>query len=223
METLLLGIDDAGRGPVIGPMVLAGVLIDKETETEFKEIGIKDSKQLTNKRRGFFENIIKEKSKAYDLVVIPPKEIDETNAAGIKLNEVEAMAAAKIINTLNKGSEKIKVVLDCPSVSLAKWGDYLKTHIENLSNLEVVCEHKADRNHISVSAGSILAKQERERQMDELRKKYGEEMGSGYSSDPLTRKFLEKNIETHNEKGIFRKSWATWKEANKKLSQKKLF
>ncbi|MBU2616655.1 MAG: ribonuclease HII [Nanoarchaeota archaeon] len=223
METLLLGIDDAGRGPLIGPMVLAGVLIDKETETEFKEIGIKDSKQLTNKRREFFENIIKEKSKAYDLVVIHPKEIDETNAAGIKLNEVEAMAAAKIINTLNKGSKKIKVVLDCPSVSLVKWGDYLKTHIENLSNLEVVCEHKADKNHISVSAGSIIAKQERERQMDGLRKKYGEEMGSGYSSDPLTRKFLEKNIETHNDKGIFRKSWATWKEANRKRSQKKLF
>jgi len=223
METLLLGIDDAGRGPVIGPMVLAGVLIDKKTEAEFMEIGIKDSKQLTNKRRGFFENTIKEKSKAYDLVVIHPKEIDETNAAGIKLNEVEAMAAAKIINTLNKGSEKIKVVLDCPSVSLIKWSDYLKTHIENLSNLEVVCEHKADRNHISVSAGSILAKQERERQMDGLRKKYGEEMGSGYSSDPLTRKFLEKNIEAHNDKGIFRKSWATWKEANRKRSQKKLF
>ena len=72
METLLLGIDDAGRGPVIGPMVLAGVLIDKKTEAEFMEIGIKDSKQLTNKRRGFFENTIKEKSKAYDLVVIHP-------------------------------------------------------------------------------------------------------------------------------------------------------
>ncbi|MDP3987399.1 MAG: ribonuclease HII [Nanoarchaeota archaeon] len=224
METLLLGIDDAGRGPVIGPMILAGCLIDDKTQEELKEIGVRDSKQLTPKRRGFFENIIKEKSLGFHVIVISPEEIDETNAAGVKLNELEAIAAAKIINELNKDpKQKIKIVLDCPSVSIIKWGNFLKTHIENLSNLEISCEHKADRNHISVSAASVLAKQRREMEMDKLRRKYGEEIGSGYSSDPVTKKFLEKNIETHDDKGIFRKSWATWKDAKRKLSQKKLF
>ena len=223
MENLFLGIDDAGRGPVIGPMILAGCLIDSKTQEEFKELGIKDSKQLTNKKRDFLEKIIKEKAISFKTITIKPEEIDETNAAGIKLNEVEAMASAKIINELNKNKEKIKVVLDCPSVSLIGWRDYLRLHIENLSNLDISCEHKADKNHVEVSAASILAKQEREREMDKLRKEYGNAIGSGYSSDPVTRKFLEKNIKTHDDKGIFRKSWATWKDAHKKLEQKRLF
>ena len=51
MEVLKLGIDDAGRGPVVGPMILAGVLMNESSETEFRKLGVKDSKQLTQKRR----------------------------------------------------------------------------------------------------------------------------------------------------------------------------
>ena len=177
ISTLIIGIDDAGRGPVIGPMVLAGCLVDSETEKEFKKLGVKDSKQLTQKRREFLEEIIKKKSKDFEIVVITPTEIDTSNKEGIKLNEVEALAAAKIINKLNvesnTGNAKIKVIVDCPSVSIKSWQDYLKMHIKNLSNLEVSCEHKADINHVSVSAASILAKTQREKEMDKLKKEFG--------------------------------------------------
>src|SRR3989338_7344062 len=121
---LLLGIDDAGRGPVLGPMIVAGCIIDSETEKEFKRLGIRDSKQLTQKRREFLEEIIKEKSKDFLVISISPEEIDTSNTEGIKLNEVEALAAAKIINKLNPENEKIKVVVDCPSTSINKWRDY---------------------------------------------------------------------------------------------------
>ena len=67
-----------------------------------------------------------------------------------------------------------------------------------------------------------LAKEVRERRMSRLKKKYGKDMGSGYSSDPVTRKFLDKNIKKHSESGIFRKSWKTWKKASSKSKQKKL-
>ena len=130
---------------------------------------------------------------------------------------------AEIINKINKGFEKIKVVVDCPSVNISKWRDYLKTNIGNLSNLEIICEHKADKNHPAVSAASILAKDTREKEIDILKEKYGKEIGSGYCSDPLTCKFLEENAEKHKEDGIFRKSWITWKKAFAKKSQKKLF
>ena len=220
MGTLLLGIDDAGRGPVIGPMILAGCLIDKKIEKEFKRLGVRDSKQITPRRREFLAEEIRKEAKAFELVVISPKEIDKFKDKGIKLNEVEALAAAKIINKLNKRKGKIKVVLDCPSTTIKKWDDFLKTHIKNLSNLEISCEHKADKNHVSVSAASILAKSEREKQMDKLKKKYGRKIGSGYSSDPKTRKFVVKNAKNH--KGLFRKSWSTWKKAASKSKQKKL-
>jgi ribonuclease HII len=219
---LELGIDDAGRGPVIGPMILSGTLIDDKTSTEFRKLGVKDSKQLTPKRREFLAETIKEKAETFETVIISPEEIDSLNKKGVKLNEVEAFACAKIINKINKGYGKIRVVADCPSTSIIKWQDFLKTKIKNLSNLEVICEHKADRNHVSVSAASIIAKSTREKEMEKLKILYGEDMGSGYTSDPRTTSFLKKNIKKHNDKGIFRKSWATWKNAEATSNQKKL-
>lgn len=219
---LELGIDDAGRGPVIGPMILSGVLIDSRISTELRALGVKDSKQLTEKRREFLSKEIRDKSETFETIIIKPEEIDSFKKKGIKLNEVEALACAKIINRINKGYDKIKVIIDCPSTSIVKWQDYLKTKIKNLSNLEIICEHKADRNHISVSAASIIAKNTREKEMSKLKEIYGDEMGSGYTSDPKTTSFLKKNIVKHNDKGIFRKSWATWKNALATSGQKNL-
>ena len=225
MKTLILGIDDAGRGPVIGPMTLAGCLITEETEREFRKLGVRDSKQLTPKRREHLELLIKEKATAFALQVTQPSEIDGKNHDGTNLNDVEAHMAAAIINELNAASHrehKIKVVIDCPSPNRMKWRDGVLVKIDNLSNLEISCEHKADRNHVAVSAASILAKEERERQMRILKEKYGNEMGSGYASDPITKKFLAKNVKKLHDKGIFRKSWSTWKKAHGDAGQKKL-
>ena len=223
METLILGIDDAGRGPVIGPLILAGCLVDEETRKEFKKIGITDSKALTKKRREFFEKIIKEKSLGIEYQVISPEKIEEYNKKEVKLNEVEAIYVSKIINKLNKKDTKIKVFVDCPSVNLVKWADYLKTNVKDLSNLEISCEHKADQNHVSVSAGSIIAKCVRERELTKIKEKFSEEMGSGYTSDPLTQKFLKKYAKKYANTGIFRKTWVTWQRAYEALNQQKLF
>jgi ribonuclease HII len=222
MEKLILGIDDAGRGPVVGPMILAGVLITKKQEKELKKLGVKDSKAITQKRRDFLEEKIKEIVISYDVILAFPEEIDKSNAEGLKLNELEANHIAKIIDNLNQEEKKIKVVVDCPSTSIAKWSDYLKTKITNLSNLEISCEHKADANHVAVAAASILAKCEREKEVLKLKKEYGIEIGSGYTSDPSTIRFLEKYALKHKDKGIFRKSWITWKRASEKLGQQTL-
>lgn len=218
---LNLGVDDAGRGPVIGPMVLAGVLIDEKFERELKNQGVKDSKQLSQKRREHLEKLIKEKAEAFEFEVVHPKVIDEYTEKN-KLNELESEIAARLINKLNNKKEKIKVFVDCPSVSIVKWQDSLKMKIENLSNLQISCEHKADQNHISVSAASILAKCVREKEIEKIQEKYGKEIGSGYPADPLTQKFLEKNAAKLKDAGIFRTSWSTWKVANQKLNQRKL-
>jgi ribonuclease HII len=219
---LKLGIDDAGRGPVIGPMVLAGCLVDEEIEKEFKKLGVKDSKQLTAKRREFLADKIREQAITFEAIIIHPKEIDGKKEEGVNLNDVEAFACASIINKINKGFDKIKVVIDCPSTNITAWQDFLKRNIKNLSNLEISCEHKADQNHVSVSAASVLAKSLREKEMNSLKEKYGPEIGSGYSSDPSTTRFLKKNIHKYDKDGIFRKSWATWKNAFAAANQKTL-
>jgi len=203
-------------------MILAGVLLDEKEEKYLKSIGVKDSKAITQKRREFLEEKIKEKAEAFEVIITFPEEIEKSNAEGIKLNEVEAIDCAKIINKINSGKDKINVVLDCPSPSLIKWGDYLKTHIKKLTNLEISCEHKADRNHVSVSAASILAKCTREREMAKVKEKYGNEIGSGYTSDPATQKFLAKYALKYMNEGIFRKTWITWKKAAELLKQEKL-
>ena len=223
VDELFLGIDDAGRGPVLGPMVLAGCLATAKQIIELKKLGVKDSKELTSKRREFLAKKIKENIETFEITLAYPEEIDESLKNGINLNVVEAIKIAEIINNINKSSKKIKVIIDCPSVSIEKWKDILKTKIKKLSNLEIVCEHKADKNHAIVSAASILAKSKREEEMDILKKKFGEEIGSGYTSDPLTVKFLQKNAEKHKEAGIFRTSWKTWKVATLNVGQKKLF
>jgi len=223
MKEFELGIDDAGRGPVIGPMVLAGCLIDKDTATNFRKLGVKDSKDLTPKRRDLLVEKIKDQAETFEIVLASPDEIDGNFNGGSNLNKLEAKKMAQVINKINKGYAKIKVIIDCPSVSISPWTDYLKRHIKNLSNLEIVCEHKADKNHISVSAASIIAKHIREIEMTKLKKKYGPEIGSGYCSDPLTIKFLEKHAIKHEHDGIFRKTWRTWKTVCQNINQRKLF
>ncbi len=220
---LILGIDDAGRGPVLGPMILAGCLLDEKNEAPLKKLGVRDSKQLTPKRREMLAEKIREMAETFEVVIVPPAEIDgKGEGERTKLNELEAIACATIINKINKGFSKIKVIIDCPSTSIIKWTDYLKTKITDLSNIELFCEHKADRNHISVSAASILAKSVREAEMDKLKEKYGDEIGSGYTSDPLTQRFLEKHAQKYEDHGIFRKTWITWKRASVALIQRKL-
>jgi len=219
---LTLGIDDAGRGPVIGPMVLAGCLIDEKTEKEFRKLGVKDSKLLTQKKRELLADKIREKAETFEITLAYPDEISGRNHQGINLNALEAIKMAEIINKINRGFKEIKIIVDCPSPNIAKWENFLKSKIKNISNLKVSCEHKADKNHISVSAASILAKTIREKEMSLLKEKYGEGIGSGYCSDPETCKFLEENAHKYRKDGIFRETWSTWKNACDNLDQKKL-
>lgn len=219
---LKFGIDDAGRGPVIGPMIVAGCIISEEHEEELRSLGVKDSKLISHKKRLELEKKIKEISHSYSVKIVCPKIIEETNIAGLKLNELEAAMAAEIINEINEFEEELFTVLDCPSPNLEAWSNFLKSNIRRLENLIISSEHKADFNHISVGCASILAKCERERQMEKLREEYPD-IGSGYPGDPKTKVFLRKYAKEYSEKGIFRRNWATYKNAIETEKQSTLF
>lgn len=221
---LKLGIDDAGRGPVIGPMILAGCLIDSELESEFKKLGIKDSKQLTPGRREILAEIIRSKAAAFEITHTSPNEITEKNRVKINLNTLEAIKSAEIINKLVERNKnvKISVYIDCPSPNIPAWQLEVEKRIHNKLNLDIHCEHKADVNHPCVSAASILAKTTRDAEIEKIKSKLGIDFGSGYTSDPVTCKFLKENATKLKDLGIFRQTWSTWKNACQVKKQKSL-
>lgn len=211
---LTIGIDDAGRGPVLGSMFMAGVLVDDAAEKVLKEHKVRDSKQyLHNSHRIKVSSLIKDIAKDFKVVKSSPEEIDSLLLGGTNLNTVEAIKTAEIINTLNTKKDKIKVYIDCPSPNIRKWRNELLLLIEHPENLQIECEHKADVNHVSASAASILAKVTREEEVEKLQEKYCKygNMGSGYPADPDTKAFLKKHGKELANSGLFRKTWSTWK------------
>ena len=212
---LISGIDDAGRGPVLGPMVLAGVLIDEKDEHKLKDIGSRDSKTLTPKRREELAKKIKKIIKSYHIVIIPASEIDHKLAHGINLNDIEALKAAEIIDKLNPE----KVILDCPSNNKKAWKNKVYEHIKN-KNIILICEHKADRDFITVSAASILAKVTRDEEVAKIQKMVPFPIGSGYPSDPITKKFMKEHLNEYE--NLFRKSWSTYQNHKEGKKQRNL-
>ena len=216
----VIGIDDAGRGPVLGPMVLTGVLIEDEKEEEIiKEMGAKDSKLLTPKQRKKLSDEIMKKY-TYKFEVIEPKEIDEFP----NLNNLEAIKSGMIINKLMKNiNEKVRVIVDCPSVNTQSWGEYLMNTIIKKDLIELACEHKADFNHPVVSAASIISKETREDELKRLKKELEINFGSGYPADPKTKDFLVATFGEKKYDNLIRKSWSTYKNIANKMGQKKIF
>ena len=120
--SLICGIDEAGRGPVIGPMVMAGVLVEQKDLGKLKSMGVKDSKLLTRKQRdNLFDKVVKVVKK-YKIIVIEPKEIDDAlESDDLNLNWLEAHKAAEIINNLKPD----KVTVDSPSNNCNAYTVYL--------------------------------------------------------------------------------------------------
>jgi len=215
----ILGIDEAGRGPVIGPLIVAGVMIEvKGSSTSNVEAsnidGVKDSKLLKHDVRIKLDKKIKKNSK-YVIIEVNPQEIDAAlNSPDLNLNWLEAHKYADIINELNPD----RAIIDCPSPNCSAFESYLRNLLED-KDVELVVEHKADMKYPTCSAASILAKVRREEAMDEIKEKYGK-TGPGYPANPVTQQFIKENWEKHPE--IFRKTWATFKNQKKMKDQKSL-
>lgn len=212
--TLICGIDEAGRGPVIGPMVMAGVLIEERDIPKLNAIGVKDSKLLTKEKREELFSKIKSIVKAHKIIIVSPKEIDQAlESENLNLNWLEAHKSAEIINKLKPD----KAILDCPSNNIKAYRDYVKNLLKN--KVELVVEHKADVNYLESGAASILAKVTRDREIEKIQKKYGN-CGPGYPSNEITQKFLKENWEKYPE--IFRKTWSSYRKHKDAKNQKTL-
>jgi ribonuclease HII len=204
LEMLIAGVDEAGRGCVIGPLVVAGILVKTENMQLLIDLGVKDSKLLTAKKREtLYPEIIKLTQK-HHIIKVPPAQIDKVVRSSRtlhKLNRLEAQTMAKIIEILR------------PDEAYVDAADVLEQRFENHINellrfkTRIVSEHKADRTYPIVSAASIIAKVERDSEITKLKVKYGD-FGSGYLTDDKTMVFLKRLLNTNDDyPSCVRKSW----------------
>lgn len=197
----ILGVDEAGRGSVLGPMVIAGVIIPEKMNKVLERMGVKDSKRIVPHRRTILSRKLK-KMFEYDIIVITARQIDEMRADGINLNEIEKNAMEELILRLKPE----KAIVDAVDVKPERFQENLRKD----TGFDIIAEHKADDNYIQVSAASIIAKAERDAQIEEINKEFIKTggIGSGYPSDPTTKKFLTNY--TYDEMPDFvRRSWNT--------------
>lgn len=204
---LVGGADEAGRGCVLGPLAVAGVSIDSSKLAELSALGVKDSKMLSPAQRdSLYPEIVKLCGRV-EVSRIPPKVIDRYVSRGKKyrrLNYLEAIHMAKVIDALDVE----EVYVDAPDTNPSRFQGELADLLS--TKPRIIAEHKADVNYPIVSAASIIAKVERDRDVAELRQLHGD-FGSGYPSDPDTIAFLETWVKSNSSQPEFaRKSWKTW-------------
>jgi ribonuclease HII len=196
---VICGVDEAGKGSVLGPMVVAAVGVP--SEDVFSDLQVNDSKQLSFKMRERLYAIIRKRFRVVT-VRIDAHEIDEIRTM-MTMNACVARAHARVIDKLSP----TLAYVDACDVNAFRYAAMVKSYLEQAC--EIVSEHHADQTFKVVSAASIVAKVTRDRAIAALSKKYGE-IGSGYPSDPVTIAFLSAYIDEHKTPPpIARKSWKT--------------
>ncbi len=198
----ILGIDEAGRGSVIGPLVVGGFLVRSDRLSEVRAVGARDSKSLSPQRR---EEVYRALGSvgAHRAIAVPPPEIDRFVARGA-LNRLEARVFARLIRAL--APDLVRV--DACDTNARRFGAL----VERLAGgtVPVVARHRADRDDPVVGAASIIAKVERDRRVARLRRRLGVDFGSGYPSDARTVDFLRSASVVGGTRPAFvRWSWST--------------
>jgi ribonuclease HII len=210
---MICGVDEAGRGPVIGPMVVAGLALTSESQLE--GLNVRDSKKCTPKRREKLAAELKEFA-TFEAIIIPAADIDAMRER-MTMNQIEIKLFASVL-------AKIK-----PSLAYVDSADvdekrFAKDIVNELGfDLKIISKHGADEIYPIVSAASIIAKTTRDFEITKIKKILGADMGSGYPSDKTTIAFLERWIEKNGTPPPHtRHSWKTTQRIINNVKTKKI-
>ena len=189
-----VGLDEAGRGPVLGPLVIGVCSVPETDEHLLVEAGVKDSKELSPKKRKeleqWFEQNMAERDWFGTTVCLDAERIDlALQGQGLNWLEVEGFSEALSCLPMKQG---VDIMADACDVNADRFTQRIAGLLENWPWPQTMLrsEHKADTNHPVVAMASILAKEERERAMERMTKRVGTGLGSGYPSDPATKAAL---------------------------------
>jgi ribonuclease HII len=185
LRVVLCGVDEAGRGPAMGPLVVAAVAIPDDAP--LREIGVKDSKKLPPTKRNELSIRIREMARVEVRVV----QADEIDARENSLNELEAELFAELLDRI----APTDAFLDACDTNEAR---FARTVGSKLScHPRLVAKHKADDIYPVVSAASIIAKTVRDDEMERICKSLGIVGMSGYCGDKRTNDFVEGYLKEH--------------------------
>lgn len=211
---MLVGIDEAGRGPVIGPLVVCAAAVSENNLSELESLNLRDSKKYTCKKREELEE--------------PILSVAECRCTEISASEIDAERRRKTLNdievelfarALSYFPDAAQVIVDACDVNETRFAERL-CGCTGVSS--IISEHKADDTYPIVSAASIIAKIVRDRRVNELKEVYGD-FGSGYPSDEKTRNFLKEYIKKEGRfPPIVRSSWDTVRVLLQEYSQRSL-
>jgi len=228
---IIAGGDEAGRGAVLGPLVVSLVSINEGKAKKLSEIGVRDSKMLSRRRREFLFDDIYSLAEDVRTYAITPEEINNAMRNNISINELEAIHFARLIDESEANPKKI--YLDSPDVIPEKFGIRVslisnkRLQVNGVNRVrrkekgsgsnaakavaKVIAEHKADVKYPVVSAASIIAKVTRDRAIEELEESLGFDLGSGYPSDKITVDMIRKNLDNERLLKHVRAEWRTLK------------
>lgn len=203
----ILGLDEAGRGPVLGPLVLGAVLVDEQDLDTLSGLGVTDSKLMTRAQR---ETLCPQLETRFTTRTLhfTPAQLEEN------LTQVELGGLAELINTLAPAAVYIDAPV--PPKAIPNFIAQLETRLNK--STKIVAENKAELRYSVVAAASIVAKVSRDKAMLKLHETYGD-IGWGYPGEPKTRQFLQRCIAQGGFPDFVRTRWATVQ----KLKQKSLF
>lgn len=201
------GVDEAGRGPLVGPLVAALAVLDAGSASLLEKAGVTDSKKLSPKRREELAVLICSHAIRVEIVCADPDRIDASLLDPMSnLNLLEAELTAELLTQLPGGAGI--VAIDLPTRSEASYRAAIISRCALDPRVSLILEHKADLNHVACAAASIIAKVERDRLVRLIEKEVGAPVGSGYPADPKTRLFLESHGLSHPH--LFRRTWGTY-------------
>jgi ribonuclease HII len=208
---MIAGIDEAGKGPVLGPMCVAGLLLDENKLERIARLGVKDSKKLTPKKREALSIDIKKLADKIFVLEVSPGKIDELRKV-ITMNEIMVLCYVRVLEELKPET----AFVDASDVIAERFGENIMKKYS--IDLNITSEHNADEKYPIVSAASILAKVRRDELVRNIEKTAGTEIGSGYPSDRKTINFLENWVRENGSLPDFaRSSWKTSKNILKKI------
>ena len=190
MSSVIIGVDEAGRGPAIGPLVVSSICIPSEDLPYLESIGAKDSKAMNSKKRSAVESSILRESKKRDWricrIPISAKSIDEERAIK-SLNLIEIERFVQAILEVSEYDSTGWVHVDLLGSSPSNFSKMMSKRISGIRpGLQVKSEIGMDAICASTGAASILAKVMRDSRISEISEEVGFSVGSGYPSDSKT-------------------------------------